>query len=181
MKMAGPDRWKEVQRRQRAVTLLEVMIGAAILTVAIVALLGAFIAQITLNEHARNLSWASNDASRVMEQLRRQNSGGACALPSVTAPVGFASWDAWLADTTVNGGGGKSVQPAPAVNELVVVTPQGNDPLTVTVAICWRHRERTIGECTWNGAALAANPGAGGDPAVTESPAMLSTFLTCRR
>lgn len=155
--------------------------GAAMLAMAIVTLLGTFLGQLTLNEHARHLAWATNDASRVMEQLRRQNSGASCAAPSATPPAGFASWDAWLADTTANGGSGKSLQPNPAVNELVVVTSSGTDPLTVTVAVCWRHRNRTLGECTWNGAALAANPGAGGNPQVTESPAMLMTFMTCRR
>jgi hypothetical protein len=92
----------------------------------------------------------------------------------VTPPAGFAGWDAWLADPSAAGGGGKSIQPNPAANELVVVSTQGVVPLTVVVAVCWRHRERVIGECTWNGAALAANPG------VTESPAMLSTVMMCR-
>ena len=69
----------------------------------------------------------------------------------------------------------------PAVNELVVVKPSGTNPLTITVAVCWRHRNRIVGECTWNGAALDAIPGAGGNLQVTESPAMLTTFMTCRR
>ena len=167
--------------RQGGLTLIELMIGAAILVIAMVSLLGAFMAQMTFNEHSRNHALATNDATRVMEQLRRQNSGASCTSPSAAAPGGFASWDAWLADTSANGGGGKSVQPNPAANELVVVTSSGNEPLTVTAAVCWRERSRTIGECTWNGASLAANPGAGGNPAVTESPAMLSTFMTCRR
>lgn len=168
-------------KRQGGLTLVELILGATVLAVAIVTLLGAFLGQLTMNEHARHLAWAANDASRVMEQLRRQNSGGACTVPSANPPGGFASWDAWLSDTTASGGGGKSIQPTPATNELVVVTPSGTDPLTVTVAVCWRHRTRTLGECTWNGAALAANPGAGGNLLVTESPAMLSTFMTCRR
>ena len=151
--------------------------GALVLAVAIVALLGAFLGQMTLNEHARRLAWAGNDASRVLEQVRRQNSGGACTTPSATPPAGFGSWDAWLADATAAGGGGKSIQPA--ADELVVVTPVGANPLTVTVAVCWRHRNRILGECTGAGA-LAQNPGAGGDPLVTESPAMLSTLITCR-
>jgi hypothetical protein len=160
---------------------VELVVGVAFMLIAIAAMLGAFWTQMTLNEHARNRAWAANDASRVMERVRQQNTGAACAAPSVLAPTGFASWDAWLASTAATGGGGKSIQPNPAVNELVVVTPQGVDPATVTVAVCWRNRERTWGECTWNGAALAANPGAGGNAAITESPVMLSTLLTCRR
>ena len=161
--------------------------GAAMLAVAIATLLGTFLGQLTLNEHARHLAWATNDASRVMEQLRLRNTNPCVADPNPSAAVPAAtgvgtctapivSWDDWLQRC----GEGKSIQPNPAVNELVVVTSSGADPLTVTVAVCWRHRGRTLGECTWNGA-LAANPGAGGDVQVTESPAMLTTFMTCRR
>ncbi|MBI4342236.1 MAG: type II secretion system protein [Candidatus Omnitrophica bacterium] len=161
-------------------TLVEVIIGALTLALGIVSLLGALVGQITLSEQARSRLWANTDASRVMEQLRRQNHGATCTTPSANPPAGFASWDAWLADTTAGGGGGKSVQPNPAANELVVVTASGTDPLTVTVAACWRQRNRVIGECTWNGAALSANPGAGGNPAITESTAMFTTTMTCR-
>ena len=166
--------------RTSGFTLVELMVGAGVLVVAVVALLSTFATQLTVTANTQNLDEAMNDATRVMEALRRQNSNAACAAPSATAPVGFATWDAWLANTGVTGGGGKSIQPTPNTNELVVVTAAGADPLTVTVAVCWRGRNRTIGECTWNGAALARNPGAGGDLAVTESPAMLSTVLTCR-
>ena len=159
--------------------MVELLLGIAFLVIIIVAVLGEFLSQTTMNEHSRNLVWAANDASRVLEQIRRQNIGAGCVAPSAAPPAGFASWDAWLADTTATGGGGKSLQPGPAVNELVVVTPVGTDPLDVTVAVCWRHRNRMLGECTWNGATLAPNPGAGGNPAVTESPAMLATSVTC--
>lgn len=166
---------------RRGVTLVELLIGASILAVAITGILGAYFTQIALSEHSRNMAWGANDASRVMERLRRQNTGGGCTTPSAAAPAGFASWDAWLADTTANGGGGKSIQPNPNANELIVVTPTGVDPMTITVAVCWRQRNQTWGECTWNGAALVPNPAAGGNPAITESATMLSTLMTCRR
>lgn len=161
----------------RGLSLAELLAGAAILAVAIAAMLETIVWQMTLNEHARNLSWANNDATRVMEQLREQNSEGVClGAPNVAAPAGFNDWDAWLADAQA-GGGGRSIPG----NERLVVTPLGMDPVRVTVAVCWRHRGRTIGECTWDGATLTANPAAGGDLLVTESPAMLSTSITCRR
>lgn len=197
-------------RSSRSFTLMEIIIGAAVLTIAIVALLGAFLGQITLNEHARNLTLGMNDANRVMEQMRQQNTGASCSTPAVQAPGG-ATWDAWLAGA----GGGKSM---PAANsELMIVTCQDQDggnlpsdhcngtqigagewyvgatganglnPIRVTVAVCWRHRGRSLGECVWNGVALVPTDGTApynvnppGTAGVIDSPAMLSTLITCR-
>ena len=102
--------------------------------------------------------------------------------PSANPPAGFEAigWDGWLADTTVNGGGGKSLQPDPANNELLVVSSGAGDPLPVTVSVCWRHLGRVIGECQAVGAGLGADPAAGGDVTIVESPVMLSTRMTCR-
>ena len=163
---------------RRGFTLVELLIGAVILMIGIVAMLSVLVSQSTLNEHARNVTWALNDANRVMERLRQQNSGSGCTTPSAAAPTGFASWDVWLADTTASGGGGKSVQPTPATNELVVLTSSGSDPLTLTVSVCWRHRNRTLGECSWTGTQLTPSDTNGNG--VIESPAMLSTLMTCR-
>jgi type II secretory pathway pseudopilin PulG len=188
-------------------TLVELLIGAVMMVIAITALMGAFFGQTVLNEHARNLTWAVNDAGRVLEQMRRVNTGDACAVPDASAPAGYANWNAWLAAAAGVGGGGKSIQPTPNTNELIVVTCRDNttaalcgdddqvsagewavaapntnfDPIQVSVAVCWRHGLRTIGECTWNAGTqtLTAND-ADGDGTV-ESPGMLSTVITCRR
>ena len=168
--------------RPRGFTLVEVMVAIMTLLVALIALFGAIVGQATLNEHARNLTWAINDANRVMERLRQLNTG--CTTPSVAVPSECetdgdgdnndpcASWDAWLNGPVA---GGKSIQP----NELVVLTTTGANPLPITVAICWRHRGRTLGECSWSGVQLSPND-ADGDGLI-ESPAMLSTLMTCRR
>ena len=166
--------------RSTGLTLVELLVGIWILVISIVPLLTAFVGQATVNEHARNLTWAMNDATRVMERLRELNVG--CATPTALATalpvaecggVACASWDAWLAAAT--GGGGKSIQPTPAVNELVVLNPPvGTDPLQVSVAVCWRHRSRPFGGCAWNGAGF--NPPA----AAITSPAILTTSITCR-
>jgi hypothetical protein len=158
--------------------MVEFVVGTLVLAVAIVGLLDAFLRQNILTTHARYVSWAMNDAARVMEELRQQNLGAACAAPSAAAPAGFASWNEWLGDTGATGGGGKSIPPDPLLNELVVVTSSGANPLTVTVAVCWRAHERTLGECTWDGAQLTAND-ADGNGIIT-SPATLATLLTCR-
>jgi general secretion pathway protein I len=54
----------------RAFTLLELMIAVAILLIAILSLLAAFINCILLNESNRNLVTATNDAQYVLEQIK---------------------------------------------------------------------------------------------------------------
>ena len=151
--------------------------------VAITAILGAYLGQGILNEHARDLSLAIQDANRVMEQIRQQNSACGAGTPSFD-PTGFADWEAWLASAA---GGGKSL-PNAATDELVVATCQNrlgtapcaigaDNPIRVTVAICWRQRGRTLGECTTAGALAASDTNGNG---LIESPAMLTTLVTCR-
>lgn len=192
-------------------TLIEFVLGTMTLAIAMAAIFGAYVGQVTLNEHARNLTLAVHDANRVIEGLRQLN-WGCTAQPSAVSTVGSpASWDAWLTGST---GGGKSIGLS-STDELIAVTclrrgapatpadadycgttdqvgsgewktraaNTDYDPIQVTVAVCWRHRNRTIGECTWGGAALTAQDGANGPNSsvgIIESPAMLTTLVTCR-
>jgi prepilin-type N-terminal cleavage/methylation domain-containing protein len=165
-------------RRPSGFTLLELLITSAIFVIAAVSLLFTLFTQLAVSEHARNLSWAANDAARVMERLRRQNTGSGCDDPDVsppTSPVSYATWDAWLADPA--GGGGKSITPQ---SDELIIEPMtsGTDPLQVTVGVCWRNRGRTIGEC--NQAGPLAKVDLNGDGAFTY-PVMLSTMITCRK
>lgn len=198
---------------ERGLTLIEILIGSALLSVAISAILGAQFGQRILNEHARNLTLATQDAERVIEAIRNQNAQ--CnATPTMNPPGGFASWHAWLSTPPPlgfeSGGGQLSLANSPEANERVVVTCQGRNaagnlqhcpdpqmgaewhvpgpagvvnPLQVTVAVCWRHRQRTIGECAWNGAALTPDddvPMPQDTAGVIDSPVMMTTLVTCR-
>jgi prepilin-type N-terminal cleavage/methylation domain-containing protein len=108
------------RRRFRGFTLVEIMLGAAIISIALVALLGAFFGQAYLNEHARHLTAAMNDATRIMELIRQQNEGTSCTTPSARPPSG-ESWDTWLNGQSP----GKSVDiPDRNTYEVVVVTCQ---------------------------------------------------------
>jgi hypothetical protein len=190
--------------------LTEVLLGGVVLAVAVVAILGAYVGQVTLNEHSRNLSLAIHDANRIIEQIRQQNA--TCTNPTVV-PTGFTSWNLWLEWQVP----GKSiVSPTPNNDQLVVVTCSHRDgptagkcgstqvgagewsgnfpaaagsqnPLRLTVTVCWRHRARIIGECRATGGVgpgLEAWPDAPApgtdDPDVIQSPAMLTTLVTCR-
>ena len=159
--------------REQGFSLIELLSGLALLMLVTLALFSAYLGQTTLNEHSRNQSWAVFDAMRVLEEIQRQNSQGVCTTIDVNPPAGF-TWDTWLQGP----GGGKSIPPNPAVEELIAFNPpQGMDPVQVNIAVCWRHRGRVIGECTWNGAQLT--PDANGD-GITTSPVALTTMITCR-
>lgn len=107
-------------------TLVEIMLGAAIMAIALVALLGAFFGQAYLNEHARNLTAAMNDATRIMERVRQQNEGTSCTTPSARPPTG-ESWNAWLNTQAP----GKSVDiPDRNTYEMIVVTCQNETGTT---------------------------------------------------
>lgn len=123
-------------------TLIEILMGASILAVVLVALGGALTGQSFLNDNARSLGLAMNDATRVMEEIRRQNASAvACAAGIPTAaPFGgtFNSWNAWLQSTAVGGGGGKSVQTSDVDKlEVVAVTCQDGtvEPCTAGVPV----------------------------------------------
>lgn len=211
----------------RGFTLIEFVLATLTLVVAATAILGAYVGQVTLNEHARNLSLAIQDASRVIEQIRVRNTtpcqGQGGTEPTVfpppvlpPPPPNYATWNAWLAaPAAAGGGGGLSLGTQP---ERLVVTCQDNasgalcgsggavpqvspnelsggfapnhpggdtshDPIRVTVAVCWRHRNRTIGQCRWSGGTLVPDssvPFPNDTTNVIESPAMLTTIVTCR-
>jgi len=214
------------------------MLGASILAVAIVALLGAAFGQSFLSASARNLTLGMNDATRIMEQMRESNLG--CTTPTALPPLKgdakdpelrFETWDQWLSSLDP----GKNMEPSAL--ELVAVTcengdgteycgknqvstkewtrgnrPETNfDPIRVTVAVGWRQQQRVMGGgdrgtefqyedagYTWQYVEKVffgfwkvsvkqrvAVPGRlvvddlDRDD-IIESPAMLTTFLSCR-
>ena len=212
-------------RRQpnEGLTLVEVVLGAATLAIVVAAILGAYMGQLTLNEHARNLSFAMNDASRVLEKIRSENAGcQSNTVPEVdpegpgSGPSNPDNWNAWM--NTNNPGAPKSIGLDPqtganrddtqerifvtCLQQGVVGTPVNADdycgdqgiknqvgagewkrqtgatttfnPIQVTVAVCWRHRGRVVGECDAN-----VSPEDRNSNGVIESPAMLTTLIAC--
>jgi prepilin-type N-terminal cleavage/methylation domain-containing protein len=115
--------------RRLGFTLIESMVGASIVAIVLVAMAGSFYSQSQLNAHARNLTAAMNDASRVLEQIRLQNlsgrPGSTCddtpPLPSARPPAPYTSWNAWL--NTGAPGAPKSInEPDRDRYEVVAVT-----------------------------------------------------------
>jgi len=147
------------------------LLGAAILAVAIVALLGAAFGQSFLNMSARNLTLGMNDATRVMEEMRQQNVGSECTTPSALPPpkgadpdVRYDTWDAWLEDpargknmrgeqleklaiSCQNQDGKLTCGPNQVSgSEWATLGDDTNfDPIRVTVAAGWRQQQRAMG------------------------------------
>ena len=118
-------------------TLIEVMLGASIIAVVAVALIGGFLGESYLNMNARNMMAAMNDATRVMEQMRVQNIG--CQIPSAVPPRDpltnqpYFTWNAWLNAQTP----AKTIDnPNANVNEQIVVICQDQDGGTAWTDYC---------------------------------------------
>jgi type II secretory pathway pseudopilin PulG len=95
-------------------TLVEIVLGAVTLAIVTSAVLGAYVGQITLNEHARNLSLAVQDANRVIEAIREDNAG--CTAPDIVPDDGSTSWDQWMS----TGGAGDGIVESPAMLTTLV-------------------------------------------------------------
>lgn len=194
---------------QKGITLIELLLVIAILVIALAAILASIMGQLALSEHARNTSLALNDANRIVEQIRQENRGAGCTTPDIIPPLG-ASWDAWLGDATpLIGGGGKSLPP-PLNEQVFVTclsvdaaqrcatgaTPQigaqewnfgaalpaaaQQDPMRVTVSVCWRHRGRDIGECSFNTGTSNMDASDANNNNIIDSPVSVTTLVTCR-
>ncbi|MBU1932500.1 MAG: type II secretion system GspH family protein [Candidatus Omnitrophica bacterium] len=112
-------------------TLLELMIGTAVLIIALVGLIAAYIGCFSLNESARNLTIAVNDAQCVTEEIRDIN---------IPLKITSQDWTAWALADSPGGGGCNSLD-----NETVIVTyPSGTsaEPLEILVTVSWTEKGR---------------------------------------
>lgn len=112
-------------------TLLELMIGVAVLIIALVGLIAAYIGCFSLNENARNLTIAVNDAQCVMEEIRDIN---------IPTNIIAQDWTSWAATDPPSGGGCNRLD-----NETIIVTyPSGTGaiPLEILVTVNWTERGR---------------------------------------
>lgn len=112
-------------------TLLELMIGTAVLIIALVGLISAYIGCFALNESARNLTIAVNDAQCVMEEIRDMN---------IPLNITSQDWSAWAIADSPGGGGCNKLD-----NETVTITyPLGTsvEPLEILITVNWTEKNR---------------------------------------
>ncbi|MCM8813359.1 MAG: type II secretion system GspH family protein [Candidatus Omnitrophica bacterium] len=115
-------------------TLIELMISIGIFGIVFLALLSGYMSCLKINESSRGMMIATEDARRVIEQMR---SLAVASLVSITA----VNWTSWASAN------GLTALPA----EQIVVTytdgdgtgnPLDDDPLQVTVRVNWNEAGR---------------------------------------
>lgn len=84
----------------RGMTLIELVIGIAVLITALLGLLGVFVGISALNESARNQTIATHQADRIMEEIRNSNFTTEIQ-PNAQAPTD-ANWIAWAANHSLD-------------------------------------------------------------------------------
>ncbi len=154
---------------KRAFTLMELMIGAAVLAIALLGLLGVFTGCFGLNESAGNLTIAISHARCVMEEIRDRN------IPSI---VTAEDWTAWAQADPPAGGGCNSLD-GESIN---VSYPSGiaANPLEIVITVCWREKgSRIMGEDSNLNGSLDAGEDDNGNNRL-DSPAQLVTLLAER-
>ena len=141
-------------------TLLELIIGSVILVVAIVGLLAAFGNCFTINEGARNLTIAMNNAQGKIEEIRN------LTFDQVAAQDGANFEIIELPDNDSEG--------------IVEINTNNPNLLTVTITVCWRQKGgRIFGEDTNLNGALDTGEDTNGNN-VLDSPAQLVTLIASR-
>jgi len=104
-------------------TLLELMIGVAVLIVALVGLIAAYSGCFTLNETARNLTIAINGASKEMESVRE------------------SEFDDIIPE---NNGRTFSISELMNSNGRIGISSINADLLRVVVTISWQRKDRRV-------------------------------------
>ena len=132
----------DVRCPQRGFTLIELVIGIAVLITALLGLLGVFVGIYALNESSRNLTIATHLADRVMEEIR--NSDFATEIqPNAQQPTD-AGWAAWAVAHNI------ILTDASITNATVDIDPPfeagdppwstTDDPLHMQVRVNWVER-----------------------------------------
>ncbi len=113
--------------RRKSFTLLELLLAAVILAVALSILLLEFLSCSLLGEASRNLTRATMHAQYVMEDIKNTT------FSSIKANIESGYWDWDSTDITSNG-------LTPLRNESIDTSVSGTDLLDITVNVSWDDR-----------------------------------------
>lgn len=117
--------------KKRGFTLVELMIAATIIIVALATLLATYFVSFDANEMARYRIQASNDAKAVLEQMRNVVQVG--NLSDVTSQ----NWTNWSLQNIIQNQNHPMVGDANSETITVSYADASADPLEVTVRVNW--------------------------------------------
>ncbi len=120
--------------KNKAFTLLEIMVSVSVLVVVLLGLLSGYINCLNINEMSRSTTIAQEDARRIVEAMR------ALAVSSLTDITG-TDWTAWAQNNGLNSL--SSEQVAATYTDLDGTGDAlDDDPLCVTVIVSWLDKVR---------------------------------------
>lgn len=122
----------KLTRDQKGFSLVEVLVGAVIMAIAILSASFSILNIQQLSEVSKQKVVATADANRVLEAMRYE------ANVSLT-DMQNKNWAVWATDNVINTKGGSDIQ---LVGENVNVVLNGTDPVQVTLTVNWTHRQR---------------------------------------
>ena len=160
---------------KRGFTLLELMLAAAIMIVAMAGLLGAYVLCFNISETAKNLTLATAAVQEEIETIRNRAFSNIANLPTNDLSPGFqgAIFDA-------------AGFPAGSAVGSVKIDDSDSDLLKITVSVSWRQRGgRIIGEDNGRGGGIALNGKLDGTEDVngnnvSDSPACIEVLMANR-
>lgn len=139
-------------------TIIEILIALAILIVAISSILITYLACFVLIDTVKNINIATNAAQGIIEEIR-------------STPF----------TQIINNYNGLNfiVNDMPSSRGVVYVDDTNPELLQVTVSVCWRHRNRVIGEDSNLNGVLDVGEDANGN-GIIDSPVELTTRIANR-
>ena len=143
-------------------TLLEIVISLGVLAVAVLGVLAAYNASLTLGRESQGYLLATEAAQAKLEELRKHD------------------WDTMVADYSLGGAQGNTFVPngmaGTGVGTITFLTPVVTGLREVRVVVCWREKTRIFGEDADLDGVVDAGEDLNGN-SVLDSPVELLAFL----
>ncbi|MBU0634295.1 MAG: type II secretion system GspH family protein [Candidatus Omnitrophica bacterium] len=123
------------RRRQKAFTMIELLISIAGLSIVLLGLISGYLGCLRINEMSKNTMIATEDARRVIEQMRKL---AVDDLASITSE----NWTTWAANNGCTALDAEQISVAYTDRDA-----SGNalddDPLEITVTVTWQDGGRS--------------------------------------
>ncbi|MBU1043758.1 MAG: prepilin-type N-terminal cleavage/methylation domain-containing protein [Candidatus Omnitrophica bacterium] len=125
---------KKINLDANGFTLIEIMISITLLTVVLLGLISGYMNCLRLNEMSKSTTVATEDARRVLEQMR---SDAITTLSDITS----VDWTAWAGANGLNSLGSEQIAVG-YIDRDGTGDALDDDPLEVAIVVSWQDGER---------------------------------------